>query len=86
MAVLEREISRWSSMPYGRLVSELGQVLGYEVESDEKRYQVEVEMIETTSEYVHVMVAVDDGTLPASLSPATRSFIRRKDESCGRDG
>ena len=47
----------------------------YEVESDSKTYQVEVELLENTATYVHVMVGVDDGSLPASLFPATTSFI-----------
>ena len=53
----------------------------YEVESDSKTYQVEVELLENTATYVHVMVGVDDGSLPASLFPATTSFISKKPSS-----
>jgi hypothetical protein len=28
--------------------------------------------------YIHVMVAVDDGSLPASIAPLTHSFICQK--------
>ena len=31
--------------------------------------------LEKTGKYVHVMVAVDDGSLPASISPLTGTFI-----------
>ena len=48
---------------------------GYEVEFDSKPYQVEVELLENTEQYAHVMVAVDDGSLPASISPLIQSFI-----------
>ncbi len=50
----------------------------YEVELDSKTYQVEVEVLEDTDDYLHVMVAVDDGSLPASMAPETQSFICNK--------
>jgi len=52
--------------------------LNYLVEFDSKKYQVEVELLENTAEYLHIMVGVDDGSLPASISPLTRTFICRK--------
>ena len=50
----------------------------YETEFDRRKYQVEVEMIENTAKYVHVMVAVDDGTLPSAVRPLSASFISAK--------
>ena len=50
----------------------------YLVEMDGEKYQVEVEILEDTADYVHVAVAVDDGTLPASIRPESESFIRRR--------
>src|SRR5262245_45001342 len=76
--VLDSEVKRWSAMSFGQLVSELHEVQGYEVEFESKQYQVEVELLENTEKYIHVMVAVDDGSLPASLSPLTHSFICQK--------
>ena len=63
-----------------QLVSELHEVRAYEVELDLKKYQVEVELLENTEKYLHVMVAVDDGSLPASISPLTHTFLRAKGE------
>ena len=63
-------------MSYEQLIAELHDTRAYEVESN--RYQVEVWLLEKTVDYVHVAVSVDDGTLPASLVPLTRSFIQRK--------
>ena len=77
--VLDAEARRWSSIPLDQLLSELHDVQAYEVERDSKMYQVEVEVLEDTDKYVHVMVAVDDGRLPGSISPVTTSFIRQKD-------
>jgi hypothetical protein len=61
-----------------QLLAELREVQAYETEFESKKYQVEVEILENTEKYVHVMVAVDDGTLPASIRPLSESFICEK--------
>ena len=76
--VLDSEVARWSAMSYAQLVFELKELQAYEVELDSKRYQVEVELLENTENYLNVMVSVDDGSLPASLVPLTLTFIRQK--------
>jgi hypothetical protein len=81
--VLDAEAQRWSSMSSDELLSELHEVQAYEVERDSGKHQVEVELIENTDTYIHVMIAVDDGHLPASLSPVTTTFIRPKLPSAG---
>jgi DNA relaxase NicK len=53
-------------------------VQAYEIEFEEKRYQVEVEILENTEKYVHVGVAVDDCTLAGAIRPLSTSFIREK--------
>ena len=65
-------------MSSDELLSKLHDVQVYEVEHDSKTYQVEVELLEDTDTYLHVLVAVDDGSLPASISPVTTTFIRQK--------
>jgi hypothetical protein len=77
--VLDAEVKRWSAMSCSQLVSELHDLQAYEIEFDSKKYQVEVELLENTEQYLHVMVAVDDGSLPASIRPLTDSFIRQKE-------
>ena len=52
--------------------------MAYEVVVDSKTYQVEVDLLEDTQAYLHVSVSVDDGTLPAAIVPASRSFIVKK--------
>jgi hypothetical protein len=37
-----------------------------------------VALLEDTDKYIHVSVAVNDGSLPASIKPLTSSFIRYK--------
>jgi hypothetical protein len=79
--VLDAEVRRWSSMSSDELLSKLHDVQAYEIERDSKTYQVEVELLEDTDTYVHVMVGVFDGSLPASIVPATTTFIRQKPHS-----
>ena len=76
--MLDSEVRRWSTISCEQLIAELHGVQAYEVEVDSKKYQVEVELLENTDSYVHVMVAVDDGSLPASISPLTHTFQRSK--------
>jgi hypothetical protein len=76
---LDAEVKRWSAMSCSQLVSELHDPQTYEIELDSKKYQVEVQLLENTDQYLHVLVAVDDGGLPASIRPLTHSFIRSKE-------
>ena len=76
--MLDSEVQRWSAMSCEQVLSELHELLAYEVELDSQKYQVEVELLENTDKYVHIMVAVDDGSLPASISPLTHTIIRPK--------
>ena len=76
--VLDKEVQRWSAMTPAQLESAVDEEPVYEVELDSKTYQVEIEMLESTEEYFHVLVAVDDGSLPASMVPETQSFICNK--------
>ena len=76
--VLDSEVKRWSAMSSGQLISELPDLRVYEVEVDSKHYQVEVELLENAETYVHVMVAVDDGSLPASIWPLSQTFVCHK--------
>ena len=76
--VLDSEIGRWSVKSCEQLIAELRDGQVYEVELDAKTYQVEVELLENTPTHLRVLVAVDDGSLPASIRPETRLFIREK--------
>jgi hypothetical protein len=73
--ILDAEMQRWSAMSCDELISQLSNLQAYQVNVGSSSYNVEVEMLENTNKYVHVMVAVDDGSLPASILPLTKSFI-----------
>jgi hypothetical protein len=78
--VLDSEVKRWSTLSCDQLLSELPDGLeGYQIEFESKEYNVEVEILENTEQYLHVVVAVDDGSLPASISPLSHSWIRHKE-------
>ncbi len=83
LKVLDSEVQRWSAMSCDQLDSALRTLQAYIVELDSKKYQVEVEILENTDKYVHVMVAVDDGRLPVSLSALTR---KRQMHCCEKQG
>jgi len=76
--VLNIEVQRWLAMTPEQLASALDEEQVYEVELNSRTYQVKVEMLESTEEYFHVIVAVDDGSLPASMVPEAQSFICNK--------
>jgi hypothetical protein len=84
--VLDSEVKRWSALSLDELVSRLHGHQAYEVEFESKRYQVEVELLENTEQYLHVVVAVDDGSLPASISPLCHSIIRQRPSAEGAPG
>ncbi len=81
--VLEAEVQRWSALPYDRLQAQLAATEVYEVADGPQRYQVEIDVLENTKEYVHVMLSLDDGSLPLSLVPVIDSFITNKSDSDG---
>jgi hypothetical protein len=76
--VLDAEVKKWSAKSWAELVAGSRDVEAYEVRFEGKYYQVEVQLLENTDEYVHVGVSVDDGSVPASLRPLGSSFIRWK--------
>ena len=76
--VLDAEMRHWSALPYDQLIARLSNADVYEVKHDSRTYQVEIEVLENTENYVHVVLSVDDGSLPASIWPATDSFICTK--------
>jgi hypothetical protein len=76
--VLQGELSRWTSLSCDDVLAELRTRNVYDVVAESKQYQVEVELLENTSEYLHVVISVDDGSLPASIHPESQSFLCRK--------
>ena len=79
--VLQTELIRWSSMSSDELLAQVRSQEVYEVVADSKRYQVEVQLLEDTPEYLHVSIAVDDGSLPGSIRPEASSFLCQKSQT-----
>jgi hypothetical protein len=78
--VLDIEVARWSGKSWQQLVNELHEIQAYQFEVESKQFQVEVQLLEDTKDYVHVSVAVDDCTLLMSMLPLTHDFIKQKSE------
>jgi hypothetical protein len=70
--LLDQEVARWSGMSAEQVASELAEVKNYQIESNGKIYQFEVQLLENKDDYVHASVAVDDGRLPYSIFPLGR--------------
>ncbi len=75
---LRRELDLWSAKPYDALATELQDTVAYSVGEGSECYQVEVDRLECTPEYVHVCISVDDGHWRAFV-PLTTSFIVHRD-------
>jgi hypothetical protein len=43
--------------------------------------KLKVQLLENTNAYVHVQVGVDDGSLPGSMVPLTKSFVCQKSDA-----
>jgi hypothetical protein len=79
--IADAESNLWSAKSCEEIITELQEGQNYIVEAGRKKYQVEVQLLENTNEYVHVGVAVDGDSLLGFISPATQSFIRRKERN-----
>ena len=58
--VLNAEMQRWSALPYDQLLAQLRTTTAYEVEQGFQRYQIEIETLEKTPDYIHVAISVDE--------------------------
>ena len=76
--VLQSELGNWASLSPDDLLNEIRNRDVYEVVEGPNRYQIEVVLLENTPEYLHVSIAVDDGSLRVSFRPEADSFICRK--------
>lgn len=77
---LARELDQWSKKGFAQLCSQPKTGVTYVSEVEEGVYQTEVTVLESTDEYCHVGVSVDDMTLWRSIKPLSTSFI------CYQDG
>lgn len=72
-ALLE-EIEKYKTKSYEELMG-LEKPIIYSRGSGESFYQVEVQVLEKTDEYIQVLVAVDDGGFFRAMSPLSHSFV-----------
>lgn len=76
---LDREVGTWCQKDYPTLLKELRDEVTYEGNEGQAKYQVEIQLIERESDYLHVMVSVDDGSFWRSCKPLTHSFLVYRD-------
>lgn len=82
---LARELKQWSEKGFAELCSQPKSGVAYVSEADEGAYQTEVTFLESTDEYCHVGVSVDDMTLWRAIKPLSTSFICYQDGRIERD-
>jgi hypothetical protein len=75
---LERELDEWTRLPFDELKTRLKDECADERKEAPDQYQVEVEMLESTPEYVHVSIGVDSGRL-RSFKPLSTSLMVFRD-------
>ena len=71
-------MKRWSAMSCDQLISALSDEQVYEIEFESKTLQVEVELLENTESYVHVIISIDDDQWLRAMHPLSSSFICEK--------
>lgn len=76
--VLDAEVKKWRAKSCAELVAELTDEQAYEIEFGGRKHQVEVTILRNTDKHILVLVSVDDGSIPASFSPLSSTFIREK--------
>ena len=76
--LLAAEIDVWSKKSLALIAEELADVAAYG-RDDPEQHQFEVQLLEHTEEYVHVIISVDDGSFWRSFSPVTRTFLVYRD-------
>jgi hypothetical protein len=71
---LNQEVETWCRKDYTTLRNELGKVVTYARGEGPSWYEVEVQLLEDKSEYVHIGIAVDDGGRTV-YKPICHSFL-----------
>ena len=77
-SALKAEIDEWAALPFDAIKARLQQVCAYERGEAPNQYQVEVQLLESTPEYLHVGIGVDDGGWSA-FKPLSTSFLVHRD-------
>ncbi len=77
--LLSEEAMAWAERPYEDIVADLTEARKYSRGSGEDAHNFEIKALESTSEYVHVALSVDDGSLVWSLAPLTMSLLIYRD-------
>jgi hypothetical protein len=75
---LEQEVEIWCRKDYPTLRKELEKIVTYERGEGASWYEVEVQLLENKSEYLHIGIAVDDGGRRV-YKPLCHSFLIYKD-------
>lgn len=76
--VLKSEKNKYLKKTFLEL-SAIKEPITYEGKAGEKKYQIEVQLLEKNNDYVHVSISIDDGKMFRAMFPLSDSFILHKD-------
>lgn len=76
---LNEEIEKWSRKSYLELREELREPISYYEGTEDERRRIEVYLLESTDDYVHVGIGVDQGGWFRALVPMSYDFLVYKD-------
>ncbi|SRR5260370_31607044 len=74
---LDHEVATWCRRSYSALRKDLEKLVAYPRGDGPSRYEVEVRLLESKSEYLHIGIAVDDDH--RAYRPLCHSFLVYKD-------
>lgn len=77
--LLSEEAMVWAERPYEDIVADLSETRKYKRGAGDTEHTFEVKALESTSEYIHVSLSVDDGSLIWSLAPPTMNLLIYRD-------
>lgn len=76
---LRQEVDKWASKTVDELRREVATPNAYEIEYEGATVTVELEILESVPDYVHVSIDVDDGTPFRTFVPLSTSFMVFRD-------
>ena len=77
--LLSQETLAWAEMSPADIVAELAKPQTYRRGTGDTWHEIEVTLLETADDYIHVKTSIHDGSLVWALKPMTASFLVYRD-------
>jgi hypothetical protein len=77
--LLSQETLAWAERSPADIVAELAKPQTYRRGTGDTWHEIEVTLLETADDYIHVKTSINDGSLVWGLTPITSSFLIYRD-------